>query len=221
MLLHALRQTPADWEGVVEDLRARLTRRHIAVPPVLAPWVDGLDPAAPHTFTVEGSARALLAALDAAYPDGRRVDLVGLSIGAVTALAAADLAPGRVRSLVLAGGLIHPPQLYTSIERFFATAVTRREAPGQTTRAQVRAAYGELLTLDLRGQMRRVHVPTLVLCGRLDFANLPQAWHMTSLNRRARLRLIPGAGHLFNVSHPEDMGRIVARHLAEVAAFDG
>lgn len=216
VLLHALRQGPGAWAGVVDALPAALAARGLARPMIHVPWLDGLAPGDAGRYSVERSAHRLAEQIDDLAGSHDIAVVVGLSLGAVTALAAADLYPERVRSLVLSGGLVNPPAWLMRAEKRVAMAITPRFSSSESARAQVGAAYDELARLDLRPAMRRLRVPALVLCGARDLPNLPEAWMETALNGRARLRIVPRAGHVLNRTHPEVLAGILADHLREV-----
>lgn len=216
VLLHALRQGPGAWAGVVDALPAALAERSLARPLIHVPWLDGLAPGDPEPYSVERSAHRLAEQIDDLAGSHDIADVVGLSLGAVTGLAVADLYRERVRSLVLSGGLIYPPAWFIRAEKRAAMAITRGRTDVGSNRAQVGAAYDELAKLDLRPAMRRLRVPTLVLCGSRDLPNLPEARLEAALNGRARLRIVPRAGHVLNKTHPEVLAGILADHLREV-----
>lgn len=64
--------------------------------------------------------------------------------------------------------------------------------------------------VDFRDALGNVSTRTLVMCGAKDRANLPAARALAAGIPHARLKVIPGAGHTWNVDHPARFAHIVA-----------
>ncbi|MGE5636854.1 MAG: alpha/beta fold hydrolase [Nocardioidaceae bacterium] len=63
-------------------------------------------------------------------------------------------------------------------------------------------------------------MPTLVLCGSKDRANIPLTRELAAGIPGAELRIVPDATHLWNLQQPEAFNRAVAEFVdrAEAAA---
>lgn len=71
---------------------------------------------------------------------------------------------------------------------------------------------------DLRDLAVRIEVPTLVIHGSADrLVPLNAAHTLVSCFHEARLRVIPGAGHVPYLTHPEEVNRLVAEFLDDAA----
>jgi 3-oxoadipate enol-lactonase len=71
-----------------------------------------------------------------------------------------------------------------------------------------------IAAMDLRSSLGRISAPVLVIAGAEDPATPP--WHgarIASAVGRARLRVIRGAAHLANVSHPGEVTAALMAHL--------
>ena len=134
-------------------------------------------------------ARDTLAAMDAA---GAGVaDIVGFSMGARIAIELCLAHPERVRTLTLIAG--RPAGRSRRRTRLLASIAAAAERDGgHGLRRQLKAGNG----YDVRGRLRDVGVPTLVLHGRRDrLVPIADSRELARLIPGAELDLMPG-GHL-------------------------
>lgn len=153
-------------------------------------------------FTFAGEAERLWHELP-----GDPVELCGLSLGALVALQMALVRPGRVERLALCAGFARLPvrgRLLMGMVGAAAGLVPSRirgELGGLERRA-VRAVFREGRRFDVSGDLDRLTMPTLVLCGERDRANAPLSEWLARALPDARLTVVPGAGHEANVDAP-------------------
>jgi 3-oxoadipate enol-lactonase len=190
----------------------------------------------PGPFTMDRAVHQVMTAIEQASAP---VHLCGISLSATVAVLTCLARPARIRSLILSGGMAHPPAALT-IQRalvavmperlllrvtaqqqgrsarglpdrqraaLVARAVEDFQATGKST---FRAALRELARVDLRPRLGGITVPTLVLCGDRDRVNLPGARELAAGIPHAELRVVPGAGHLWNLEQPELFSTTVA-----------
>ncbi|MFI5907584.1 alpha/beta fold hydrolase [Dactylosporangium sp. NPDC051541] len=164
-------------------------------------------------FTLDAAARRVTDAIDAATGPVR---LGGISLGATVAALACLARPGRVRHLVLSGGVAHPPPalaIQRALSAVLPLGVLARLAAAQQgpdgaadLRAVGKGTYlaglRELARVDLRPRLREITLPTLVVCGDRDKVNIPLSRELAAGIPGAELRIIPGAGHLWNLEQP-------------------
>jgi pimeloyl-ACP methyl ester carboxylesterase len=151
--------------------------------------------------------------------------LVGHSLGALVCAGVAAAAPDRVERLVLiappvrtagaglAGNAL--PLARTLLGLPLAAAVTvATDLASRSPRAMLRAA-GEVLIGEHAAELARLIVPTLLLWGARD-ALVPAtgAAELAAVVPGARLRLIPGAGHVPMLDRPEALAGEVRAFLA-------
>lgn len=170
-----------------------------------------------------------------------RCHVVGISVGAVVALLACLERSAEVESLVLSGGLAHAPR-WIVLQRVMARitpqpllvrALAGLYSGGKAEHADMAVedfrrcgkrtyldALRELASLDLRPRLAQVVVPTLVLRGSKDRANVPLSRELAAGIPAADLQIVPGATHLWNLQQPEEFNRIVAAFLKQVASRD-
>jgi pimeloyl-ACP methyl ester carboxylesterase len=203
---HAQALADAGFEVIMPDLRAH---GESAAPH---------DPAAYPPGVLVRDVAALVKALGLA-----EFDLVGFSLGARTAAAAVvtGLAPRR---LVLAGMGIEGLAGWVERSAFFLDAIDRFDQVKQGDPAYLAVQFMKTMKTDRvaarlllqsvedidAGDLARIAMPTLVLCGEQDRDNgSPEA--LAAALRDARLEFVPGT-HMGSVTQPE-LGHAIARFL--------
>jgi pimeloyl-ACP methyl ester carboxylesterase len=146
--------------------------------------------------------------------------LVGFSLGAMTALRFAIRHPGRLRTLVVIGvstdreprisvaRRILDPRRIEHDDPAWAAELGRRHDASQGAGAWQRLL--DAVVADVAGQaeitpgdLRRVDLPSLVVCGDRDpFTPVGQAWGLARQLPDARLFVAPGCGHDVMVRRP-------------------
>ncbi len=176
------------------------------------------------------------------HGEGRPVVAAGLSLGAATALAFARRRPEQVSRLILASPpaagasrsewafgfaeAIDAEGLESAGARFVWGERSRfdpagakliksglMEHPGHALAHILRQTLGVLPSpSELAGSL---DLPTLVIAGGEDDAVLPAARELEAHLRRARLVVVPGAGHVVNLVAADAFNAEVRRFLAD------
>lgn len=237
VLSNSLGTTADMWDPQMEALTARFRvvryehRGH------------GGTPAPPGPYTLDDIGGDLLAVLDEVGVD--RASVMGLSLGATTALWLATHHPERVDRLVLACGNSHWPPRDAWYERM---EKVRSDGPSSLLdalmgrwfmaqfaedRPDVRPAVGAMLgaaaaegyagccaalaEVDLRPLLASVSAPTLVLAGNADPAmSVASAAELAASIPGASLQVISPGAHLLNVEQPDRFNRAVIDHLVGI-----
>ncbi len=237
LLLHGIGSSATSWERTVVRLRDRFT----LIATDLPGYGESPDPPA------QPSLDALVDEL-AGLIDESGAHVVGVSFGALCALALARRHPERVRSLVLADttlgrAMLAPDEHRAWIAMRYALAAelqTRaddraREIAGPDAPADVIAEIAAnmrrarpagyhavtdiIAATDARPWLGEIAVPALVMCGENDrVVGLPLSEAMAEAIPDARLAVIPGAGHQPNVEAPDAFARAVRTFVASVTA---
>ncbi|HEX6444241.1 MAG TPA: alpha/beta fold hydrolase [Streptosporangiales bacterium] len=213
LLLHAMGSSGRMWRAQLEAFAGRHE--------VVAPDLPGHGHAA-GPFTMDeavAKSRSVLADLsDPLY-------VAGVSLGAAVAMRVALAEPERVAGLLLSGTPLRFSRVVLAVQRAMTallpiatTAATSARltrpadqrdadalvadviAAGKRTQAQ---ALRELTGQDLTPRLPEIKARTLVCCGGEDRANLASARLLADRLPNATLRLVPGAGHLWNLQRPE------------------
>lgn len=168
----------------------------------------------------------------------RQAVIVGLSVGGQIALGLAARRPELVRALVLSdtahrigtaetwrariaavesGGLESIAD--GVVERWFSPGYRGEQAAAfavwrnmliRTPAAGYAGTCAALADSDLAAAARGIGVPTLCLCGALDLATPPDLVRsMAALIPGAQFQLIPDAGHLPAIEHPERVAALI------------
>ena len=219
VLVHAFGSSHRAWAPQVEGL----SDRHRVIAEDLPGHGETDGP-----FSLDRAVESMRHAIAEA---GGEAHVVGISGGAIVALLTALEHPGQVRSLVLSAGVAYPPRWFALQramarlipERLLARMLAGTYSGGTAEHRQVAeedlrccgkatylASLREISRIDLRPRLARIAVPTLVLCGSKDRANIPLSRELAAGIPGANLRIVPDATHLWNLQQPETFSRTVA-----------
>lgn len=206
VFLHGMGTGPDSWGAQVAGLPDGFTGH--------APRIPGLSDG-DGEFSLGRAVDEVVAGLDRRGLD--RAHLCGLSLGAMLATQVAISHPDRASSLVISGGQVHPPRVLMALQAGLTRVLPRRIiAPDGTSRRRILAVQRALARVDFREHLADITVPTLVLCGSRDVANLPAARALAAGIPGARLKVIDGAGHEINTERPEAFTEALAEFLPQV-----
>ncbi|MFI7637498.1 alpha/beta fold hydrolase [Nonomuraea sp. NPDC049400] len=221
VFMHAFGSSGRAWQPQISQLGDRHR--------VLAPDLPGHG-ATPGPFTLERAVASIRAVLRG---EAEPVHLVAVSGSVSVALLVALAEPAQVAGLVLSGGTargggdalqrlmmrLMPERTIVSILKGMY-AGGRAEHLEQAARdlrhagkATILTGLAELGRLDLRDRLGEIKVPTLVLNGAKDKANLPHAEEIAAGVHGAELRVIPNAGHIWNLEQPELFTRTISEFV--------
>jgi 3-oxoadipate enol-lactonase len=207
VLLHGLGQSPIAWQDVVTDIGAGR--------PLLAPWMVGLKPSDAGAFDVSTAAYALADQLE--LEGVTLANVCGSSVGALVALRMALDTPERVGALILVEGLVRPSRVAMALQAATMRMIPRAKyVEAGASKERMLSVLEAIRRVDLAGDLPRVSVPTLVVCGALDKANLPASRVLAERIPGARLELIDGAGAGIVTGQPKALAELVTAFLAEV-----
>lgn len=197
-------------------------------------------------YTFEDISRDLLDVMD--HVGIRSAHFVGISMGCLIIRTVAEIAPERVRSMVL-GGAIARLGLRSRILVLLGNALKRvvpfmwlyrlyawillpraghRESRLIFVREARKLAKAEFLrwfrlTMELKPilrlfEERDVGIPTLYLMGDEDHMFLPAARNLARKHSRSALRVIERCGHVCNIQEPELFNRFSLEFLRDPVA---
>lgn len=198
VFLHGLGQTRGAWEPVARALpQTECSCLDIfRMQPPLAGW------------SLDGASRQIA---DSIYAP---VHLVGLSLGAVIALDIAITYPDKVASLFLSAPQARPPRMLMRLQSVLMRVLPAKwVCPPQLSKPELLVVLKSLAGLDLTPGLPGIKVPTTVACGSSDKANLPAAHKIAQSIPDASLKIIPGVGHQWQVTHPELFAKHLTQHL--------
>ncbi|MGP3915055.1 alpha/beta fold hydrolase [Nonomuraea sp. 10N515B] len=223
VLIHAFGSGPRAWQPQIDALGAE----HRIIAPELPGHGD-----TPGPLTLD---RATAAISEVIIAQPEPVHLVGISGGGTVALLTALAVQERLAGLVVSGASAKPART-DAVQRaimgllpadvlagmfkgmysggrpeYVAAAMDDLRRAGKRT---LLAGLRELGHLDLLPRLGEIGVPTLVLSGEKDRPNIAHARRIAAAVPGAELRLVPDAGHLWNLEHPG----LFSRTLTDFAA---
>lgn len=198
IFLHGLGQTVASWDKVFSVL-------HIP------------DPVCPDLFS-------MLKGQDINYPNLFRqfekkcneyhgkVNICGISLGAVLALNYAIEHLQKVQSLILIAPQFKMPKGILYIQnivfhlmpeiKFLEMGISKKDAL---------SLVKSMLRLDFRAELSRLTCPVMIVCGERDKANRKAAIGMNNKMLNAKLYLVAQAGHEVNIEAPEELANLIEK----------
>ncbi len=234
VLGNSIGTTRAVWEPQAAALRAHFRLLRFDYPG------HGSPAAQPGPYSVGDLAAGVLALLNAHRVD--RALYCGISLGGMVGIWLAAHTPERIGALGLCctSACLRPaakwadraalvrargmgPVADAAAGRWFTPAFRQRDPAAvalavQALRGVDPAGYAgccaAIAGMDQRASLGSVTAPALVIAGAEDPATPP--WHgavIASGIPGARLRVIRGASHLANVSHPGEVTALLLRHL--------
>ena len=196
VFIHGLGDGPESWAYQLAHLPDGFTGVSLDVP--------GLSSATAinTSFSLADAALRIVGELDQLGIE--RAHMCGLSLGAMIAFRVAVDHPERVRSVTLAAGQVKPPRMLMAIQNTIMRLLPAKlVAPAGTTKTQMLSVLKAVAETDVSEDLASVAVPTLVLCGSKDRANLPAARAFEAGIPGAQFHLVAGAGHQPNTQAPE------------------
>jgi 3-oxoadipate enol-lactonase len=217
VLLHGLGTGPSGWQPQVEALSPSRT--------VLTPTLR-LD----SDFDFGSEASRIFEGIDE-----EKIDLCGLSLGALIALRAALDVPDRVRRLALSAGFASLPRSLALLQlalgnatRLMPAGVLRNQLCAGVTEPHretakletaqldgraIRHLFREGRRFDVSARLERLTMPVLVIVGANDWANRRLSRRLADQLPSAELEVIPGASHVANLDAPDAFSEALRRFL--------
>ncbi|MDJ1371462.1 alpha/beta hydrolase [Gulosibacter molinativorax] len=209
--LHGLGQSPSDWDAVIANLPEWLDPATTTIPSFSAP--------AHKPFSLDEAARWVLA--DVADRSEEPAVLVGLSLGSQVAIRAASLEPGLVAGLILSAPIARPPKAMLKLQRAMMSVLPEKVVAGKPieeggsglTKEDVLAVLDTFTDFDIRPELYQIQCPTLVVVGGNDRMNHKSSGEVVESMQDADLQIIPGAGHEWNRTHPDQFAGVVTNWI--------
>lgn len=208
IFLHGLGETPDAWSRV---LNSSELKDYKCIAPALF---------APDLLTEEWSLNAATDMLTS-FVGEKPVHLVGVSLGAIVALNVTIRYPHLVSSLFLSAPQAKPSPALMRVQSLIMRLLPKPiVCPPGLTKKQLVAVLNSLRTLDLTPCLAAIELPTTVVCGTKDQANLPAAHHIAKAIPHAKLEIIPHAKHQWHTQMPQQFATLVARHISRASLED-
>jgi len=211
ILLHGIGAGHRLWLRQIEHFR----ESYFVVAPELPGFTGPAIAEAPDVFAT-ASRLAVLLGEQTLGP----VALCGISAGASVALAVAARMGDGVGRLILSAPQVRAPRFTLGLQVAISAMMPESTLVALGSRAMqhdpaisaaaaedtaamgkggLLAAMRALQRMDLRPALKDITASAWVFCGERDRINLPAARSIAAALRDARLSIVPGAGHLWNV----------------------
>ena len=143
--------------------------------------------------------------------------LVGLSLGGLLALDLADQAPPHLKGLTLSGTQYNLAdnflyRLQILVFKLMPKSVFTKQG---TDKGQMLRILTELRKVNLTDKVKKIKLPSLLVCGSKDKPNLKAAYELNKLLKDSQLHIIEKGGHTLNSQAPEAFAQIIEKFLHE------
>ena len=200
IFLHGLGQDERSWKEVQEAL-ADVQTESLA----LFPWGN------------ESYQEIRQATLQHLLAQNQPFILVGLSLGGLLALDLADQALPHLKGLILSGTQYNLADnfLYRLQILVFKLIPKRVFTKQGGDKEQMLQILTELRKVNLTNKIKKIKLPSLLVCGSKDQPNLTAAYELNKLLKGSQLRIIENGGHTLNSQMPETFAQIIEKFLHE------
>ena len=143
--------------------------------------------------------------------------LVGLSLSGLLALDLADQALPHLKGLILSGTQYNLADnfLYRLQILVFKLIPKRVFTKQGGDKEQMLRILTELRKVNLTDKIKKIKLPSLLVCGSKDKPNLKAAYKLNKLLKNSQLCIIEKGGHTLNSQAPETFAQIIEKFLHE------
>lgn len=139
-----------------------------------------------------------------------KFNLCGLSLGAVLSLNYALNNPEKIHSLALIAPQFTMPKLLLKIQNvIFKFMPESQFSEIGFTKNDFITLTNSMNTLDFTDRLNSLALPTLILCGEKDKANIKAADKLAAALPNATFKAIPNASHEVNIDNPSELAVII------------
>ena len=143
--------------------------------------------------------------------------LVGLSLGGLLALDLADQALPHLKGLILSGTQYNLAdnflyRLQILVFKLMPKSVFSKQG---ANKEQMLRILTELRKVNLTDKIKKIKLPSLLVCGSKDKPNLKAAYKLNKLLKNSQLCIIEKGGHTLNSQAPEAFAQIIEKFLDE------
>ncbi len=139
-----------------------------------------------------------------------KLNLCGLSLGAILALNYAIDYPQKVRSIVLIGAQYKMPKGLLKFQNMIFRLMPKKifQEMGLPKKDTIKLA-NSMADLDFCAKLKDISCSTLIVCGDKDTANKKAAPTFVEQIQNSEFQLIENAGHEVNIQSPEALANVL------------
>ena len=143
--------------------------------------------------------------------------LVGLSLGGLLALDLSDQTLPHLKGLILSGTQYNLAdnflyRLQILVFKLMPKSVFTKQG---ADKGQMLRILTELRKVNLTDKVKKIKLPSLLVCGSKDKPNLKAAYKLNKLLKNSQLCIIEKGGHTLNSQAPEAFAQIIEKFLDE------
>lgn len=201
VLLQGLNGTAAAWDHVIAELSIE--------PEIEARALSYPDPALhPEMWTIHGITDFVAAQMN------EPAHICGLSLGGLIGIDLANRYPELVLSLFSSAPQAKPFTLFMWVQEIMLRIAPRSFVcpPGMSKRTLHRL-LNSVFTHNLGPELSATHVPTTIVCGTLDVANMLAAHRFAAAIPGSRFQVVKHVGHSWHIVKPRRFAAHLRAHL--------
>ena len=144
--------------------------------------------------------------------------LVGLSLGGLLALDLADQALPHLKGFILSGTQYNLADNFLYRLQIFVFKLMPKSVfskQGADKEQMLRILTG-LRMVNHTEKVKKIKLPSLILCGSKDKPNLKAAYELNKLLKGSQLRIVEKGGHTLNSQAPKTFAQIIEKFLHEL-----
>lgn len=143
-----------------------------------------------------------------------KINLCGLSLGAVLALNYVIDHPNKINCFIPIAGQYKMPKLLLACQNIMFSFMPEKmfQDMGFGKKSMIQLTKS-MMNLNFEGKLNQIQSHTVIICGEKDKANKWAAKKMEERIPNAQIILIKEAGHEINMEKPEELGKILKEYL--------
>ncbi len=193
IFIHGLGQSPSAWKQTISLLEAEAT----------CPDLSGFLPEQQPTYQ-----EMYQNFVKYCSSFSGKLDLCGLSLGAVLALHYACSYPERVNSLILIAGQYKMPKGLLKFQNLlFRLMPNSNFTQIGFSKEQMISLTSSMRQLNFSDSLSQISCPTLILCGEKDRVNQKASKEMNQKIKSSTFSLIAQSGHEVNKDAPQELAK--------------
>lgn len=199
IFLHGLGQSSDDWQEVIDELSLSNTLS-------ISLFSDVSQADSVNLNLLNEKLSALLDDLKEPYI------LCGLSLGGVFALQQAVRGKPLLKGIIVSAAQFESPnKILLSIQNLVFRLMPQRIFRSMNlTKKQLIELTNSARQLDLERDLRKVAIPTLIICGSKDWVNLAAAKKLSQIMNPSTLKIMPRGGHELNREQPKVFAKAIS-----------
>lgn len=207
VFLHGLGQTAASWDAVQQYLS--MDQENV----VALELFDSFSANDPISLAMlDDVVSAKIASIQEPFV------LCGLSLGAILTLKQATQTNSFLKGIIVSAAQFETPNrmlliLQNTIFRLLPNASFLQFG---LSKKQTLQLMRSLATLNMREEITKIALPTLILCGEKDHPNLPAAKKLNALIPNSTLKVVTDGKHELNIEQPVPFAVLIHSFLKQL-----